>query len=35
MSGAHAASQNKKKALDMIEKLKVNNISFREQKSGD
>ena len=33
MTGAHAASQNKKKALDMIEKLKVNNISFREQKS--
>lgn len=34
MTGAHAAAQNKKKALDMIEKLKTNNISFKEQKQG-
>ena len=34
MTGAHAAAQNKQKALDMIEKLKTNNISFREQKQG-
>ena len=32
MTVAHAAAQNKRKALDMIEKLKTNNISFREQK---
>jgi len=34
MTLAHAQAQNKKKALDMIEKLKTNNISFKEQKQG-
>ena len=34
MTQAHAAAQNKKKALDMIEKLKTSNVSFKEQKQG-
>ena len=33
MTLGHAQAQ-KKKALDMIEKLKTNNISFKEQKQG-
>lgn len=34
MTAGHTAAQSKVKALEMIEKLKTNNISFREQKQG-